>query len=283
MSWADAFEAVILDRLRQDPVSVEAWSRYKETGSTKLLQAMAGRGQLAADADWRTATWSAFRYQRFHADAFKSALRRARYRHPRIDRVVFDLGCGAGTVGLSFLELLDEVDSDIALYYVGCDHNRHAAELATAMLDHPSLQRQRRQHYVSTDSAAALDAASSEITRDRKPFITISYLLRQDSLSQSDLDGLAGSIIDLTGRAAEAGVGAVPLVITDAAYGPSSRFSNLHEQLCRELAVKGTPVPETFPKDRRFPNLYPETEGWFVERASSLNSIERWRLELSVS
>jgi SAM-dependent methyltransferase len=275
MTWQAAFDAVVLERLRNDQASVEAWS----TDDYGRFNELSGRGQLRAGDGWRAALWGAFRYQRYHADAFREALRRSRYRRPQRDRVVMDLGCGGGTVAIAYWELLAEVENDIKFDYIGWDHNTEALALGDALLGHPSLAATGQAHAFLDDLDDTIARTRRLIRDGRHLTVTMSYVLRQDALDDTAVAAMAKACAAVATEAAASGTTA-RLLITDSTWGGGgTRYPALRRFLSEGLVLNEAIQQEAFAVPRRYPNLYPQTEGWFVNRAAE-PTIEQWFVDM---
>jgi len=273
VTWQEAFDEVVLQRLRDDAASIEIWQQARR-GNFDPMNAVAGHGQLAERGSWRNAWWGAFRYQRYHADALLDALE-DRY-DAKVDRVFFDLGCGAGTVAVAIDEHLRRTGSSIRMSYVGFDHNRHAISLAGKMLATPSYGHVEPV-LTTTSLGEAVDGCLVLRREGMRPFVTLSYLLRQDSVDSTAVEAFASAVAEVV---ADAAPHMVPLVIMDLALPATQNLDLLCDRLSASVAIEGSRVPRTLAVPRRFPNLYPDQEGWFQVR-SPRPTIHGWTLKMT--
>jgi len=272
MRWQAAFDAAVLQPLRSDHQSAEIWRRYRSSGSLDPLRTAAGRGQLARNDDRRRALWGAFRYQRYHADAMTVALQGYDSRSPR---VCLDLGCGAGTVGVALHEVTRDRDrSSAVLDYIGVDHNPHARSLARDILTHETYS-DIRSLRLTDDLGEAIEATTSALAEGHRPIVTMSHLLHQEGVTPHDINAFAASIVSVVNIGAPT---MVPLVITDIASTAHANHERLISRLARSVTISGPTGWDAVRVTPRFPNLYPDKEGWFEHQRARF--VHRWILRL---
>lgn len=271
--WEAAFEAEVLAPLRGDAESVEIWNRNVFAEFNGITR----RGHLRADDGWRSAAWNAFRYQRYHADAFRHALS-GRY-EPQVERVFFDFGCGAGAAAVALWEHLDEKAPELTVSYIGIDHNQFALDLGRRLFAHAGLVREHRlTAFVATlEQATAL--TTTAVHQGQQPFFTLSYVLNQHGLSSEVVDAYAAAVIRIVNQASTTAGSGVPLVITDL-VGTPTWLPRLRDRLRAELTVTGDDVCVPFGIPRRFPNLRPDSEGWYKTPGSNGDHIGTWPILL---
>jgi SAM-dependent methyltransferase len=274
MPWEAAFDDAVLGVLQRNPDDVAAWDRR----DFKEWQQLAGRGQLGAGDPARRALWAAFRYQRYHIDAMASLLETWRATN---ERVVLDVGCGAGGVAVALWERLAALDAPgDRVAYVGVDHNPHALSLAENLLGHASWD-PPRPYELHLDIPSAVQTVTRHIAAGRQLLVTLSYFLRQWGVDAGVARSVADTVCDLTEAAGATEGRPTHLLITDATAG-TSRFSDLYDALTARVHVKGSRVPNTIRMPQRWPNLHPDTEGRFVTRNPYDPTVERLRFDLYV-
>lgn len=249
MDWWSSFDAVIRDWVRADAESLDVWNRAVPSRDYAALQRMAQRGQVAADADLRTAVWEALLYQRGHIEAFKTVVeRRLRswresVRTPSIG--IVDLGCGTGTVAFAFDEMFA---GKAALHYVGLDHHIESLSLCEAMVA-DGIEETGGELFLTDSLADAVGHAIASWPRLDRMFVTSNYLLCQMAVT----DAVVAGIADQTSRLVRAR-GATRVAIADAALSWSKAPALV------DALTRNTPSLQEYPTDvytyeMKFPDL----------------------------
>lgn len=247
--WWDRFDPVIRDWIRNDPESMAAWQDYERTRDTSILQRMARRGQIGADAPMQAAVWEAFLYQRAHSDAFLQALTPiANWRDNPPDSLgIIDLGCGAGTVAVALDEFFDH---SVPLHYRGIDHHDASHELCRSMASDllTTAGGSCDVHHLGEPSLPDL---AETLVDAQCIFVTMGYLLCQDSLSDHDVAQIAASIL-----AAVDVAGKLRVVVADAPWW------RCRAPYLTQLLRDGAKSIREFPADARpFVTRFPALDG----------------------
>jgi SAM-dependent methyltransferase len=229
---------------------------------------MVPQADVAAE-DERGAYWSAFLYQRLHADVMLHALRASGFAQtPGGPILLVDIGCGAGTAGIAVAELLGQSGAADRISYVGWDHSVTMRRLALAMLNEPGVLPPGSRVECQRTLSEAIAAAVAHVDKTAVTLATFSYFFRQGAVTA----GVAKDVAYRLGPLVRART-PVRAMVTDATGGAHRDwYPAFTETAQRYYAVEewqpGASVdghPRTIRYDLRYPYLYPG-EGQFRVR-----------------
>ena len=269
MTWAHAFDKHVREWIRQDRAAADVWAKYASGGYRDhgLLKAQVPGAAVSA-GDVSRAYWSAFRYQRLHADSFALLLETHRFSEAVQGSVlVVDVGCGAGTVGVAVAESLPSPPPG-AVCYVGFDHNQVMRSLATGILGESGMLPVGSTVDVLADPADAFAHAEDIAPSCTVVLVALSYFFNQPNVTDTTVMMLAAGVARLASRCHQP----LRVCVTDPTGLGSGRFPAFAHHLARQAAVAVVMRDGNLTHSSRFPYLYAD-EGPMIIRPRSLPTV----------
>ena len=149
---------------------------------------MARKGDLSSGDGPEAALADTRNFQRFHADAFKEALRISPVTAPDAPLAVVDIGAGACTVAVAMSEHWGESVENVRYHAV--EPHPTMNRLGTAILSEGGWEGQL------VEQVESLDDLSDH--GELRLLVTLSYVVHQSNVTEEDVSALADFIADQT-------------------------------------------------------------------------------------